>query len=117
MGLEQIVSWKSLMMQPTKGTTPDRILSPGKSILDYNLELCGRQPTTRFDFLVFIVFLSCLYDCVFVCESFYLVLWLSVGRSCEDFCSQLRQHPGTRDLNLIWASQLRGILLAAARTP
>ena len=43
-----------LLMVNKRGITPDSFLSPGKHILDYNLELLGRQPKVRLVFFFFL---------------------------------------------------------------
>src|ERR1044072_5331278 len=60
----------SLLRVKMRGTTPDSLLSPGESILDYNLELLGRQPKVRLVFLFFLVSSCITYFCfIDVCIS------------------------------------------------
>src|ERR1044072_2755969 len=53
----------SLLRKQMRGTTPDSFLSPGKSILDYNLELLRRQPKVMLVFLSFLVSSCITYFC------------------------------------------------------
>src|ERR1044072_8748848 len=90
----------SLLRMKTRGTTPDSFLSPGESILDYNLELLGRQPKVRLVFLFFLASSCIAYFCfIDVCIScikkiflLFVIAEISAQRSCKVKLNGVRAH-------------------------